>query len=90
MVAGWGVRAPPAHPQTRRRGVVRTRCRGYQQGKLCCAMTRHTQIVEGPAVSVTTMVLLVDDPAEVWRIGHELFPGRRLAAVNHEDEDEEE
>jgi hypothetical protein len=50
-------------------------------------MTRHTLIVEGPAGSVTTMEVFVDDPAEVWRIGHELFPGRRLAAVNHEEED---
>jgi len=53
-------------------------------------MTRHTLIVEGHAGSVTTLELFVDDPAEVWRIGHELFPGRKLAAVNHEDEDEGE
>jgi hypothetical protein len=52
-------------------------------------MTRHTLIVEGPAGSITTMELDAKDPAEVWRIGHKLFPGRRLAAVNHEDEDEE-
>jgi hypothetical protein len=52
------------------------------------AVTRHTLIVEGPAGSGTTMELFVDDPVEVWRIGHELFPGSRLAAVNHEDEDE--
>jgi hypothetical protein len=51
-------------------------------------MTRHTLIVEGPKGAMTTLELFVDDPAEVWRIGHELFPGRRLAAVNHEDEDE--
>jgi len=53
-------------------------------------MTRHTLIVEGPAGAMSTMELFVDDPAEVFRIGHELFPGCRLAAVNHEDEDEEE
>jgi hypothetical protein len=64
-----------------------THCRGYQQGRRCSAMTRHTLIVEGPAGSVTTLELFVDDPAEVWRIGHELFPGSRLAAVNHEDEE---
>jgi len=52
-------------------------------------MTRHTLIVEGPAGSVSTMELFVDDPAEVWRIGHEVFPGRRLAAVNHEKDEEE-
>jgi hypothetical protein len=51
-------------------------------------MTRHTLIVEGPEGSMTTMELFVDDRAEVWRIGHELFPGRRLAVVNHQDEDE--
>jgi hypothetical protein len=55
--------------------VLRSRCRGYQQGRCCCLMTRHTLIVEGPEGSMTTM---------------ELFPGRRLAAVNHEDEDEGE
>ena len=55
-----------------------------------CSITRHAQIVEGPEGSMTTMELFVDDPDEVFRIGHELFPGRRLAAVNHEDEDEEE
>ena len=70
--------------------VLRSRCRGYQQGRCCCLMARHTLIVEGPEGSMTTMELFVDDPAEVWRISHELFPGRRLAAVNHEDEDEEE
>jgi len=32
----------------------------------------------------------VDDPAEVFRIGYGLSPGCRLAAVNHEDEDEGE
>jgi hypothetical protein len=53
-------------------------------------MTRHTQIVEGPEGAMITMELFVDDSAEVWRIGHELFPGRRLAAVNHEDDDDEE
>jgi hypothetical protein len=30
----------------------------------------------------------VAGPQEVFRIGREMFPGRRLAAVNHEDEDE--
>ena len=49
-------------------------------------MTRHTLIVEGQGGSMTTLELFVDDPAEVMRIGHELFPGRRLAAVNHEDD----
>jgi hypothetical protein len=58
------------------------------RGRRSCAMTRHTLIVEGPEGAMTTMELFVDDPAEVWRIGHELFPGRRLAAVNHKDEDE--
>lgn len=53
-------------------------------------MTRHTLIIEGAEGLITTMELFVDDPAEVWRVGHELFPGRRLAAVNHEDEDDEE
>jgi hypothetical protein len=62
--------------------------RGYQKGRHCCPMTGHTQIVEGPKGAMTTMELFVDDSAEVWRIGHELFPGRRLAALNHEDEDE--
>jgi hypothetical protein len=61
---------------------------GYRMGRRSCPMTRHTLIVEGPEGAMTTMELFVDDPAEVWRIGHELFPGRRLAAVNHEDEDE--
>ena len=50
-------------------------------------MTRHTLIVEGPAGSITTMEIDAKDPAEVWRIGHELFPDGPLAAVNHEDED---
>jgi len=39
---------------------------------------------------MTTLELLVDDPAEVWRIGNEMFPGRRLAAVNHADDDQDE
>ena len=37
---------------------------------------------------MSTIKLFVDDPAEIWCIGHELSPGRRLATVNHEDEDE--
>jgi hypothetical protein len=53
-------------------------------------MGRHTLIIEGPEGAMTTMELVVDDPAEVWRIGHELSPGRRLAAVNHEEEGEDE
>ncbi len=53
-------------------------------------MGRHTLIIEGPEGAMTTMELVVDDPAEVWRIGHELFPGRRLAAVCHADEENEE
>jgi len=62
----------------------------YQQGRGSCAMTRHTLIIEGPEGSVATMEVFAEDRDEVFRIGHELFPGRRLAAVNHEDEDEEE
>jgi hypothetical protein len=38
--------------------------------------------------AMSTIKLFVDDPAEIWCIGHELSPGRRLATVNHEDEDE--
>ena len=52
-------------------------------------MSRHTLIAEAPDGGMITMELAVDDPAEVWRIGHELFPGRRLAAVCHTDEGEE-
>ncbi|WP_010310532.1 hypothetical protein [Synechococcus sp. CB0101] len=51
-------------------------------------MTRHTLIIEGPGGSMATMEIFAKDRDEVVRIGHELFPGRRLAAVNHEDEDE--
>ncbi len=37
---------------------------------------------------MATMEIFADNRDEVWRIGRELFPGRRLAAVNHEDDDE--
>lgn len=64
-----------------------SQCHSYQRGSCCSPLIRHTLIAEGPAGSVTTIELFTDDPAEVFRIGRELFPGRRLAAVNHEDED---
>ena len=51
-------------------------------------MTRHTLIIEGPEGSMAMMEICAKDRDEVFRIGHELFPGRRLAAINHEDEDE--
>jgi hypothetical protein len=50
-------------------------------------MTRHTLLIEGPEGSMATMEVYAKDRDEVFRIGHELFPGRRLAAVNHEDDD---
>jgi hypothetical protein len=53
-------------------------------------MGRHTLIVEGDVGEMTTLEVFTDDPAEVYAIGREMFPGRRLAAVNHEEEDEEE
>jgi len=31
-----------------------------------------------------------DTTEELFRIGREMFPGRRLAAVNHEDEGDED
>jgi hypothetical protein len=39
---------------------------------------------------MATMEISVKDRDEVFPIGHKLFTGRRLAAVNHEDEDKEE
>ena len=51
-------------------------------------MTRHTLIVEGPGDEMTLVPIVADTPQEVFRIGREMFPGRRLAAVNHEDDDE--
>jgi hypothetical protein len=39
---------------------------------------------------MATMEVYARDRDEVFRIGHEMFSGRRLAAVNHKDEDEEE
>ena len=36
---------------------------------------------------MATMEVYAKDRDEVFRIGHELFPGSRLAAVNHEDDD---
>ena len=56
----------------------------------CCSMPRHTLIIEGPGGSMATMEIFAEDRDEVFLIGHELFPGRRLAAVNQENEDEEE
>ncbi len=53
-------------------------------------MSRHTLIAEAPDGGMVTMELVVDDPSQVFEIGRELFPGRRLAAVCHTDEDEEE
>lgn len=51
-------------------------------------MTRHTLIVEGPGDEITLVPIVADTPKEVFRIGREMFPGRRLAAVNHEDDEE--
>jgi len=53
-------------------------------------MTRHTLNVEGPGDEMTLVPIVADNPQEVFRIGREMFPGRRLAAVNHEDDDEVE
>jgi hypothetical protein len=66
------------------------RCCRYQQGKRSYGITQHTLIVERPEGGMTRMEIFAENPAEVFWIGHELFPGRRLAAVNHEDEDEGE
>ena len=53
-------------------------------------MTQHTLIVEGPDDAMTLVPIEADSTEELFRLGREMFPGRRLAAVNHEDEDEEE
>lgn len=50
-------------------------------------MTRHTLIVEGPGAEMTLVPIIADTPQQVFRIGREMFPCRRIAAVNHEEED---
>jgi hypothetical protein len=50
-------------------------------------MTRHALIVEGSEDTMTIVLFDADTTGELFRIGREMFPGRRLAAVNHEDED---
>jgi hypothetical protein len=49
----------------------------------------HALIVEGPDDAMTLVPIEADSTEELFRIGREMFPGRRLAAVNHEDEGEE-
>jgi hypothetical protein len=47
-------------------------------------MTRHTLIIEGPGGSMATMEIFAEKRDEVFRIGHELFPGRRLAVLSQQ------
>ncbi|MDA0727599.1 MAG: hypothetical protein O2929_08265 [Cyanobacteria bacterium] len=44
-------------------------------------MTRHTLIVEGPGDEMTLVPIVADNPQEVFRIGCEMLPGRRLVLV---------
>ena len=37
---------------------------------------------------MTLVPIVADNPQEIFRIGREMFPGRRLAAVNHEDDED--
>jgi len=55
IVIGWG-----ASLKQESGAAATTHCRGYQQGRSCSAMTRHTLIVEGPAGSVTTLELCLE------------------------------
>jgi hypothetical protein len=52
-------------------------------------MGPYTLIVEGPGDAMTLVPIEADITEELFRIGREMFPGRRLAAVNHEDENED-
>lgn len=52
-------------------------------------MGQHTLIVEGPGDAMTLVPIEADTTEELFRIGREMFPGRRLAAVNQEDADED-
>jgi hypothetical protein len=53
-------------------------------------MGRHTLIVEDDSGALSTVEVFAKDSAELFEIGHELLPGRRLAAVCHQDDDDGE
>jgi hypothetical protein len=52
-------------------------------------MAQYTLNVAVPEDAKTLVPIEADSTEELFRIGWEMFPGRRLAAVNHEDEDED-
>ena len=78
-------RRPTADPT---RQLLRTRCLGYQQGR-CCAgvgdLTDYELIVELPR-GMATLPLRAENELAAYDVGHQLFPGCRLALVDVSDE----
>ena len=68
--------------------LLHTRRRGYQQGSRSAAvgdLTAYELIVELPR-GMATLSLRAENELAAYDVGHQLFPGCRLALVDVSDE----
>jgi len=70
--------------------ACQARSRSCQPCSYTLLIGKHTLIVEEPGNAMNMVPIEADTTEELFRIGREMFPGRRLAAVNHEDEGDED